>query len=283
MAQSKDKENKYKTVLPDSTEMRREKMARIECNVISYVLQRTVDITVIIPSVTMPEALSWKEKYPSHVIKEEYPVIYLLHGMGNNHATWCGYSNIEMFAEERNIAVVMISGENKFYRSVPNGDDYERFIEEELPEFVTSMFPISKLPEHTYIAGLSMGGAGALMHGIENPDKFAAIGAFSAAIRNKASKEPNDWGLPDPREKILLNQKKGKKLPEIYLACGTEDSLYQENKMFKEFLEENKEKVTWVSEEGFGHEWRFWDRQVECFLDWIPRTDGYAKLGKRKI
>ncbi len=157
-------------------------MARFECNVISYVLQRTVDITVIIPTVTIPEAIAWREKKPSHAVKERYPVLYLLHGVGNNHATWCGYSNIELFAEERNIAVVMMSGENKFYRTVSGGDDYYRFLEEELPEFITNMFPVSGNPEDTYIAGLSMGGAGALMHGIGNPEKYAAVGGFSAAV-----------------------------------------------------------------------------------------------------
>lgn len=260
-------------------------MARFQCNVISYVLQRTVDITVIIPTVTMPEAMAWKKKYPSHVVKEAYPVLYLLHGMGNNHATWCGYTNIELFAEERNIAVVMISGENKFYRTVPGGDDYEKFIEAELPEFVTSMFPISKLPEQTYIAGLSMGGAGAFLYGLKHPERFAAIGAFSAGIQRKEVK-PQGFGdskLPDFREDVMQVQQKGKKIPEIYLSCGTEDGLYQENLAFKDFLEKNNVEVTWVAEEGFGHEWRFWGRQVEAFLDWIPRTDGYVKEGKRKI
>ena len=103
-------------------------MARFQCNVISYVLQRTVDITVIVPSVTIPEALGG-EASPSHVLEERYPVLYLLHGMGNNHATWCGYSNIELYAEERNIAVVMISGENKCYRNVQGGDKFFEFIE----------------------------------------------------------------------------------------------------------------------------------------------------------
>lgn len=262
-------------------------MARFECNVISYVLQRTVDITVIIPSVTIPEALAWKDKRPSHFVEDAYPVVYLLHGMGNNHATWCGYSNIELFAEERNIAVVMISGENKFYRSIPGRDDYERFIEEELPEFITSMFPVSKLPEQTYIAGLSMGGAGALMHGFENPGKFAAIGAFSAAINKEEdggeAKDPGEWWLPDPRKKVEQAQKEGKQIPAVYLACGEEDSLYQENAMFTEFLKERGVDVTWVPVSGFGHEWRFWNEQVEKFLNWIPRTDNYSKLGKRKI
>ena len=156
-------------------------MARFQCNVISYVLQRTVDITVIVPSVTIPEALGG-EASPSHVLEERYPVLYLLHGMGNNHATWCGYSNIELYAEERNIAVVMISGENKCYRNVPGGDKFFDFIEKELPEFVTNYFPVSDKPEHSYIAGLSMGGYGSLLHGMSRPERFAAIGAFSAAV-----------------------------------------------------------------------------------------------------
>lgn len=91
-------------------------MAKLVCNFISYALKRTVDITVVLPSVTIPEAMQLpmpgKENPvpPTHEVKEKYPVLYLLHGMGNNHAQWTGYTNVEMFAEERNMAVVMISG-----------------------------------------------------------------------------------------------------------------------------------------------------------------------------
>ena len=41
--------------------------------------------------------------------------------------------------------------------------------------------------------------------------------------------------------------------------------------------------MTWDEVAGFGHEWRFWDMQVEKFLDWIPRDDVYAKMGKRPV
>ena len=87
-------------------------MAVFQCNVISYVLTRTVDITVIIPSTTIPESMASlmgnaDAPAPSHVVKEKYPVLYLMHGMGNNHAQWRGYTNVELFAEERNIAVVL--------------------------------------------------------------------------------------------------------------------------------------------------------------------------------
>ena len=90
-------------------------MAKFTCNFISYTLKRTVDITVIIPSVTIPESMGMtlaEGKKPRHQKADKYPVLYLLHGMGNNHAQWTGYTNVELFAEERNMAVVMLSAEN---------------------------------------------------------------------------------------------------------------------------------------------------------------------------
>lgn len=260
-------------------------MAKINCNVISYVLQRAVDLTVIIPTVSIPETMNWNEKKPSHAVKAKFPVLYLLHGMGNNHATWCGYSNIELFAEERNIAVVMFSGENKFYRTVPGGDDYDRFIEEELPEFITNMFPVSECPSDTYIAGLSMGGAGALMHGLKNPEKYAAVGALSAAI-SCSENQAGGWDgpkLPDPRTIVSEIKKENRRFPAIYLACGEKDFMYEENFAFQNFLKEENLPVTWVSAPDYMHEWRFWNWQIEQFLDWLPRTDYYASLGKRMI
>ena len=109
-------------------------MAKLVCNFISYALKRTVDITVVLPSVTIPEAMQLpmpgKENPvpPTHEVKEKYPVLYLLHGMGNNHAQWTGYTNVEMFAEERNMAVVMISGENKFYHDSLDGEPFFDFV-----------------------------------------------------------------------------------------------------------------------------------------------------------
>ena len=92
-------------------------MAKFTCNFISYTLKRTVDITVVIPTVTIPESMGLSESR-KHTPKEKFPVLYLFHGMGNNHATWTGYTNVEMYAEERQIAVVNISAENKSYVKV---------------------------------------------------------------------------------------------------------------------------------------------------------------------
>lgn len=263
-------------------------MAKFNCNVISYTLKRTVDITVIVPTPSIPESLGLGGVKPSHTPKEKYPVLYLLHGYGNNHATWSGYTNIEFFAEERNIAVVMISGENKFYLNHPNGENFYDFIADELPEFVCGMFPISDKPEDTYIAGLSMGGFGTLVHALSRPEKFCAFGAFSAGIALNSElfnggKNAEFNAEFDPLTLAKKIVKEGRKFPKAYIACGEEDFLYKDNKNFVNELSEMGVEVNWVSVPKYMHEWRFWNMQVEAFLDWIPRTDGYAKMGKRQI
>ncbi len=285
-------------------------MAKFNCNFISYTLMRTVDITVIIPSPTIPEAMfansdafkavGGKEtetknggqvpayEVPRHTKNEKYPVLYLLHGYGNNHATWTGYTNVELFAEERNIAVVMISAENKSYVNHASGDRFYDFIENELPDFVHGMFPVSERPEDTYIAGLSMGGFGTFVHAFSKPEKYAAMGAFSAAVSlNPAAlagaKEQQIDDNIDPRSLAKKLYDENKKFPKIYIACGVNDQLYDINLLFKDELITMKQDVTWVSVPGYGHEWRFWNEIVEKFLDWLPRSDFYAKGGKRKI
>ena len=263
-------------------------MAKVVCNFLSYSLNRAVDITVVLPSVTCPEALGMGDGPATHALPAKFPVVYLLHGFANNHAQWTGYTNVELYAEERRIAIVNISAENKAYAKV-GADDFKRFVSEELPEFVTNFFPISTKPEETYIAGLSMGGYGALMHGLTHPERYRAIGAFSAGLSiNPAVFASDPMGQPekpDPEYDVHALAKAvadtGAAFPAIYSACGMNDFLFEPNRAFASELGELGADVTWKEVPGFGHEWRFWDQQVEQFLDWIPRDDAYAQMGKR--
>ena len=249
-------------------------MANIKVNFLSYTLHRAVDLTVIIPTMCFSEMM---QPNPAHIKDAKYPVLYLLHGYGNNHATWNGYTSVELYAEERNMAVVMLSAENKAYINHGGDDNYYDFISHELPEFIQSMFPVSDRPEDTYIAGLSMGGFGALVHGLSQSERFAAIGSFSGATAGMP-------GTPEEYAPLKLAEKcaaENRKKP-LYIACGDQDFLYEANVSFKDEMEKLGFDVTWVVGNGFTHEWRFWNREVEAFLDWIPRTDRYAGE-KRKI
>ncbi len=274
-------------------------MAKLTCSVISYTLLRTVDITVVIPTVTIPGSMGMDGQKPRHTPEYKFPVLYLLHGMGNDHSGWTAYTNVEFFAEERNIAVVMISGENKAYIDWEGGDQFYKFIEEELPDFVCGLFPISDRPEDTYIAGLSMGGYGTLVHALGAPERYAAFGAFSAAINmpkissdmdvDKVMAESAGGAAPaadkkfdrfDPNDLADKIAADGKKFPKVYMACGGKDFLLQSNHDFRDKLISLGADVTYDEIPEYGHEWRFWNIEVEKFLDWLPRTDPYA--GKKR-
>lgn len=259
-------------------------MAKISCNVISYTLKRTVDIDVILPTPTIPEALGMSDVRPSHVKPAKHPVVYLLHGFGNNQKQICGYTNIEAFCEERQIAAVMIAAENKSYVNFSEQDLFYDFIEKELPEFITNTFPISDRKEDTYIAGLSMGGYGAALHGLSNPNRYNAVGAFSAAFNLNpytigSGDINNDTEIKEEMDLLKITNKlleAKKQFPKMYIACGTKDFLYNVNKNYVNNLVKHGIDVTFKEVEGYAHEWRFWNICFEKFLDWIPRTDYYA-------
>ena len=275
-------------------------MALFQCNFISYTLVREVQINVILPTVTCPESMGMGGNKPTHSGKAPYPVLYLLHGFANNGTVWGRYTSVERYAEERQIAVVTISAENKGYRNQPagegmfgSGDRHFDFLAYEVPDFVTANFNVSKRPEDTYIAGLSMGSMGTLLHSLTMPERFRAAGAFSGPLMKMtmgmdpaelAKMTDADWDARVSDEaSALVEQAKaqGKKLPDYYVATGTLDNP-EASKAFARFLERNGATVKTNFSRVYGHEWQFWDETIKEFLDWIPRTESYA--GKiRKI
>ncbi|NMD38832.1 MAG: esterase family protein, partial [Christensenellaceae bacterium] len=122
-------------------------MIHINFNYFSDILQRKTSATVMLPDA------------PN--INKALPVMYLLHGYCGDNTDWLYSGNIEQFATEYNIAVVMPAGNNSFYADMRHGANYLKHIGEELPQIISKVFPVSINREDTFIAGLSMGGYGA--------------------------------------------------------------------------------------------------------------------------
>ena len=248
---------------------------RIECNYTSKCLGRMVSVTFIIPSPTFPDAIGVTSETYSLTPRAKYPVIYLLHGVGNDKDNWLAYARPELYAEENNIAICCLSAENKFYTD-REGENWEEFIRKELPELACGYFPISPRREDTYIAGLSMGGYGAVFHALSAPDKYAACGCFSGAIEKvdtsrciRSAEEYDIYSL------LAKRIKEGADLPQFYLSCGEDDFIYDNSLRLHARLTESGIHHCWDSVKGFRHEWRFWDMQLEKFIKWLPRTDEY--------
>lgn len=209
--------------------------------------------------------------------------------MTGNRSIWSRNTNIEWYAQQHRLAVVMASVNNSCYVDMAHGEKYLTFMTEELPKIVTSFFPLSDKKEDTFIAGNSMGGYGALRIGLHCPEKYSYMISLSGAIDlagyiedensavrsitnmedvfgelSKVPKSENDNIYMI--EKLI---KEGVEIPKIYFCCGTEDFLYEQNTGFKAKLD--KIGVPYTYREGPGaHDWEYWDREIKEILNWLP-------------
>ena len=275
-------------------------MAIIEVNFISKCLMRTVTFNAIIPVDKFgPQAENAEQK--------PLKTLYLLHGIFGNYTDWVNGTRIQAWAEANDLAVIMPSGENRFYLDdEKSGELYGEFIGKELVEFTRKLFPLSDKREDTFIAGLSMGGYGAIRNGLKYAENFGCVIGLSAALVHDTWKDA-DNSAPiftfrrnyyeaifgeydkvkgsdkDPKALLLKLKEEGRPVPKMYLCCGTEDGLVTANRDFRDFLNENGVDLTYV--EGPGkHDWVFWETYIKKVLDWLPlnRTGAGINSGNVK-
>ena len=216
--------------------------------------------------------------------------LYLLHGYTGGDLDWLHFSGIRGIAETNNIAVFMPSGTNSFYLDdEEKGERFGEFVGRELVEYTRHMFPLPADRERTWIGGLSMGGYGAIRNGLKYADTFSRIIALSSALityRIHGKKEGTVDGHnisyfrrvfgdldkvlgsdKDPEALVLERKAKGGILPNIYMACGTEDFLLDVNRRFRDFLVKEGVPHTYVEEPG-DHNWEFWSTAIRSGLRW---------------
>src|SRR5690242_20985985 len=108
--------------------------------------------------------------------------LYLLHGLGDDDTAWTRYTGLERYVETLDLAVVMPQAHRSFYTDGARGNPYWTFLSKELPDRVRAFFRLSDRPEDTFVAGLSMGGYGALKWALREPARFAAVASMSGAL-----------------------------------------------------------------------------------------------------
>ncbi|MBQ8332420.1 MAG: esterase family protein, partial [Clostridia bacterium] len=150
-------------------------MALFEVNFFSEVLGMGMSMNVVIPQKTRGNIGVTEGE-----TGERIPVLWLLHGMSDDHTTWLRRTSIERYAEEKGLAVVMPTTYLGWYTDMYTGYNYRTFIGEELPKIVRNMFPaLSDRREDNYIAGNSMGGYGSLALAFTYPEQYAIAAPLS--------------------------------------------------------------------------------------------------------
>lgn len=257
-------------------------MALCKCNFYSRYLVYTTEVNLI-----LPETFELREDERDKKTK----VLYLLHGRGDNCDSWIQNSQVAVFAQEHQTAVVMPTAEDSFYVDSVSGKRYFSYLTEELPRFIRAHFQLSDRPEDTFIAGLSMGGYGTLKIGLAYPERFKAIGIFSAAVRPDRMPDFHDNNLDreiirdnlrrtigagelrdedNPYYLLEKQIKENKNLPAIYQYIGTNDFLYEMNLDFRKYLNEKRINASYDEWEGI-HDWHFWNVALEKFMDQIEK------------
>ena len=257
-------------------------MAFFDCHFFSETLALSVSAHVIVPQ--LPAAK-----------RRLHPVLFLLHGLSDDHTMWMRRTSIERYAAERNLAVVMPAVGRSFYQDTAGGARYWTFLSEELPAVMRGFFPISEKRADNFAAGLSMGGYGALRLALSHPEKFSAVASFSGALdyvrrlreagrpRSRISKaewdsvagpgadaEGTASDLFHLATRAANNNAKGRgPKPAMWLSCGTEDDIISDTRAFHRHLETLGWKHRHEESPG-AHDWAYWDAQIQRAIAWLP-------------
>lgn len=228
---------------------------------------------------------------------KRYPVLYLLHGLTGHYTNWLDKTRLVEYTAGYDVIVVMPEGNNSWYTdsaTVP-ADKYESYIVQELIPDVEKRFRASGARDGRAIAGLSMGGYGALKFGVKHPELFVFAASMSGALDAASWTEADLKGLESvwrtlqpvygaadsetraandlsklyrelPKERIAA-------LPFVYVDCGTEDALLQTNRSFADILVKQKIPHEYRQLPG-NHSWTYWDAQVQEVLRIAVRKFG---------
>lgn len=236
---------------------------------------------------------------------QPYPVLYLLHGLGDDAERWLtgggGANNImdNLIAQKKAVPMIVVTPLGYGTANGPTGGrtaenltGYSRILLEEVMPMVDKGYNVSKNREHRAIAGLSMGGAETLYVGLNHLDKFAWIGAFSSApllwpaAIAAAAAAPASANAPAPGGRgrgatpatidpgaiaqtfPALDAKANSQIRMLWIVCGTEDGLIGQNRQFKDWLRSKGVQFTEQEVPNMAHVWPLWRQNL---TDMVPR------------
>ena len=232
-----------------------------------------------------------------------YPVVYLLHGYTDDETAWVQFGEVNMASDkaiaDRTIPPMIIvmpdAGVTWYVNDYLGKNRYEDMFFRELIPFIDKTYHTRPSKEFRGVAGLSMGGYGALIYSLHHPDMFAACVAFSAAVRTDeemmaldekeyAGKFSFIYGpAGKPQDRLTENWRKNsvldlvKNMPEsqksmvrFYIDCGDDDILYKGNSTLHIMMRDLKVPHEFRIRNG-EHNWTYWRTGL---------TDGLKFIGE---
>ncbi len=212
---------------------------------------------------------------PGYSKDKNYPVLYLLHGIGGDEYEWLNGGHPEiildnLYSENKIEPMIVVMPNGRAMKDDSAGGNimapdkvqafatFEKDLLNDLIPFIETNYPAIKDREHRAIAGLSMGGGQSLNFGLGNLDVFAWVGSFSAAPNTKRPEEL----VPNPNETK-------KKLKLLWISCGDKDGLLSFSKRTHEYLVANNVPHIYYEEPGGVHDFIVWKSGLYHFAQLI--------------
>ena len=231
-----------------------------------------------------------------HESARRYPVLYLLHGHDGGHRNWMDRTNLLAHTARLPLIVVLPDAGNSWYTdsfSRP-AERFEEYVAREVPNFVDLHFRTLTYREARYVAGLSMGGYGALKLGLKHSARFSLAGSFSGhplAAEGTSSQTLLDAfgpaGSAARAENDLVALARDARIADgtyFYVDCGVADRLLPGNRTFIAAMSARPLAYEYHEVPGT-HGWEFWDRRLPVFLrlveERIARLPAAAPSGSR--
>jgi putative tributyrin esterase len=219
--------------------------------------------------------------------RERYRVLYLLHGLAGNYTDWSTRTDLARFAAALPLVIVMPEGENAWSTNAAgDGPRFEDYIAVDLVADVEQKYRVIRARYGRAIAGLSMGGYGAVKIALRHPATFAAAGSFSGAfvavdpayddsMKGYTEELYRIFGPPGSETRAsndvvtMADTAATAGAPQFFVGCGAGDNTY---------LLRNRDLVAVLQKRGFryefhevpgGHSWDYWNRAIEAFLPWL--------------
>jgi S-formylglutathione hydrolase FrmB len=221
--------------------------------------------------------------------QQRYPVLYLLHGWQGDETNWISLTHLVEVASRYALIIVTPQAVNSWYvNSATNpADRYADYIADDLIAEIDGRYRTIASSHQRAIAGLSMGGYGALLLTLRHPDLFGFAGSISGAFAGPSGIEhvlpelkpstDEAFGPPGSATRkendldTLIEGADPAKTPHMFLECGTSDPLLPSDRHIAAEL--SSRGFTYEYHELPGaHTWSFWDNSVPPLLDAVSRT-----------
>lgn len=221
-----------------------------------------------------------------------YPVLYLLHGSGDDHTGWVQFGQVQYIADKAiaegkaaPMIIVMPDANTQVrgYFNLPDGSfNYEDFFFQELIPHIEKTYRVRTDSRYRAVSGLSMGGGGSIYYALHHPEVFAAAAPLSATTgawlrqETKASEQQLDEYRQKHNTDSILSNASPEELDKIkkvrwYISCGDDDFLYRDNSLMHILFRDKEIPHEYRVKDG-GHTWTYWRMELPEVMEFVSKS-----------